>query len=298
MGYHTPVLLQESIDGLNIKSGGVYVDVTFGGGGHSAEILKRLGQGRLYAIDQDSDAAANVPNDKRITFIHGNFRYLSNYLNYYNEKFIDGLIADLGVSSHHFDDASRGFSFQFDTALDMRMNRTAGLTARDVINKYSTEELTSIFSRYGEVENSKRLASTIVEVRKRGGIDSVQQFKDAIIRLIPRNAEHKYLAKVFQALRIEVNGELESLEELLTQSLQWLRPGGRLSFITYHSLEDRLVKQFLKTGNTRGEADKDFYGQVHTPFLLINKKPIEPGETEIEQNNRARSAKLRIAGRK
>lgn len=293
--YHIPVLLKESIDGLNIKPDGIYVDVTYGGGGHSAEILRRLEKGKLFAFDQDSDAMRNKIEDERLILIQHNFRYLRNFLEYNDVQEIDGLLADLGVSSHEFDEADRGFSFRFSADLDMRMNRKTNITAADVLNTYSQEELYYVFKNYGEVHNTGRLVKTILAYRSNDLFKTTDQFREVIASCIPHGKESKYLAKVYQALRIEVNQELEALKEMLEQALTVLKPGGRLSVITYHSLEDRLVKNFFKSGNFAGKIEKDFYGKVNSPFKLINRKVIIPSEKEIDENSRARSAKLRIA---
>lgn len=293
--YHIPVLLNESIDGLNIKPKGVYVDVTYGGGGHSAEILRRLGDGKLFGFDQDSDAIENELNDERLTLIHHNFRYLKNFLKYYGHEQVDGILADLGVSSHEFDEADRGFSFRFSADIDMRMNRNTEVTASDVLNNYAVTDLIKIFREYGEIKNAGRLANIIAAARENNPIKTTDQFREVIDKCIPPGKEKKYLAKVYQALRIEVNKELDALKDMLGQALKVLKPGGRLSVITYHSLEDRIVKNFLKSGNFEGKIEKDFYGNVNSPFNLINRKVILPSESEIENNGRARSAKLRIA---
>lgn len=297
--YHVPVLLHESIDGLNIQPGGIYVDVTFGGGGHSREILARLeGDAHLYGFDQDADAEANIPHDRRFTFVRSNFRYLRNWMRYYGVERIDGLLADLGVSSHHLDDASRGFSFRFDAPLDMRMNKRAGVSAADVVNDYEEGRLADVFYLYGELRDSRRIASTIVECRKRQRIVTTQDFLQVVSPLFRREREKKDLARLFQALRIEVNHEMDALREMLQSATEVLRPGGRLAVITYHSLEDRIVKNVMKTGNCEGKALKDFYGRVETPFKLVNNKVITPCEEEQVNNPRSRSAKLRIAEKK
>lgn len=297
--YHVPVLLHESIDGLNIQPGGIYVDVTFGGGGHSREILARLeGDAHLYGFDQDADAEANIPHDRRFTFVRSNFRYLRNWMRYYGVERIDGLLADLGVSSHHLDDASRGFSFRFDAPLDMRMNKRAGVSAADVVNDYEEGRLADVFYLYGELRDSRRIASTIVECRKRQRIVTTQDFLQVVSPLFRREREKKDLARLFQALRIEVNHEMDALREMLQSATEVLRPGGRLAVITYHSLEDRIVKNVMKTGNCEGKALKDFYGRVETPFKLVNNKVITPREEEQASNPRSRSAKLRIAEKK
>lgn len=297
--YHVPVLLHESIDGLNIQPGGIYVDVTFGGGGHSREILARLeGDAHLYGFDQDADAEANIPHDRRFTFVRSNFRYLRNWMRYYGVERIDGLLADLGVSSHHLDDASRGFSFRFDAPLDMRMNKRAGVSAADVVNDYEEGRLADVFYLYGELRDSRRIASAIVECRKRQRIVTTQDFLQVVSPLFRREREKKDLARLFQALRIEVNHEMDALKEMLQSATEALRPGGRLAVITYHSLEDRIVKNVMKTGNCEGKALKDFYGRVETPFKLVNNKVITPCEKEQANNPRSRSAKLRIAEKK
>jgi 16S rRNA (cytosine1402-N4)-methyltransferase len=295
--YHTPVLLKESIDGLNIKPNGVYVDVTFGGGGHSKEILNRLTSGKILGFDQDPDAAKNIINDKRFIFCHGNFRFLKNFLRLNGVTKIDGLLADLGVSSHHFDIAERGFSFQSDAPLDMRMNQGAKLSAGEILNTYSFEKLLRLFNEFGEVENSRRLTGEIVKAREVAPFVSSQGFINAIQKCLPRGAENKYLAKVYQALRIEVNHELDALKKMLLQSLGLMNPGARMAVITYHSLEDRIVKNFFKSGNFEGKIEKDFYGNPITPFKAINNKVIIPSLEEIALNSRSRSAKLRIAER-
>lgn len=299
-GYHVPVLLNESIDGLNICQGGVYVDVTFGGGGHSREILRRLGaQGRLYSFDQDADALQNVPEgDERFTFVQSNFRYLSNWMRYYGEEEVDGVLADLGVSSHHFDDEQRGFSFRFDAPLDMRMNQKASHTAADIVNVYSEERLADVLYLYGELRNARRIAAALVRARQSHPIATTQQLSDAVAPVIGREREKKELAKVFQSLRIEVNHEMEALKEMLQAAVNVLRPGGRLSVITYHSLEDRIVKNFMKTGNAEGRMNQDFFGRIEAPFRLVNNKVLVPTDEEQACNPRSRSAKLRIAEKK
>ncbi|MBF1531885.1 MAG: 16S rRNA (cytosine(1402)-N(4))-methyltransferase RsmH [Prevotella salivae] len=305
--YHVPVLLKESVDGLNIQSGGVYVDVTFGGGGHSSEILSRLDeQAHLYSFDQDADAEQNVMrsevgaerrfvDDPRFTFVRSNFRYLKNWMRYYGVESIDGLLADLGVSSHHFDDESRGFSFRFDAQLDMRMNKRAGKTAADIVNDYDEEALANLFYLYGEIKQSRRLAAAIVKARSQQRIVTTQDLLGILEPIFKREREKKDLAKVFQALRIEVNHEMDALKEMLKSATELLKPGGRLSVITYHSLEDRIVKNIMKTGNVEGKRIQDFYGRIETPFTLINNKVIVPSENEQQENPRSRSAKLRIA---
>jgi len=298
MEYHKPVLLKECIDGLNIRPDGIYVDVTFGGGGHSREILKHLTTGKLYAFDQDEDAVKNKIDDPRFVLIKQNFRYLKNFLKLYNALPIDGLLADLGVSSHQFDEAERGFSTRFEAKLDMRMDRNTKLTAADVLNTYTEEDLKRIFRLYGEVDNAGYLASIIFHNRKDKPLETVNDLKSMIIKCVKRGRENQYYAQVFQALRIEVNRELEVLEDLLLQSLEVLKPGGRLVVMSYHSLEDRLVKNFTRTGKFEGEVEKDFFGNQLTPFTQITRKPVVPDEKQIEENSRARSAKLRIAEKK
>ena len=294
--YHIPVLLQESIDGLDIKPDGVYVDVTFGGGGHSTEILRRLGpNGRLYSFDQDEDAENNILNDNRFTFVRSNFRYLRNWMRYYGEEHIDGLLADLGVSSHHFDDETRGFSFRFDAPLDMRMNKRSGTTAAEIIKNYDEEQLADVLYLYGELKNARKIASAITKARVGKDIMTTGDLIQAIEKLIPREREKKELAKVFQALRIEVNHEMEALKDMLNGAKEVLCEGGRLSVITYHSLEDRIVKNIMKTGNAEGKVKQDFFGRTEAPFRQINGKVIIPSNQEQEQNPRSRSAKLRIA---
>ena len=305
--YHIPVLLNESIDGLNIQPGGIYVDVTMGGGGHSHEILKRLdADAHLYSFDQDADAEANLKqnhgddllNDERFTFVRSNFRYLKNWMRYHGVEQIDGLLADLGVSSHHFDDESRGFSFRFESPLDMRMNKRSSKTAADIVNNYAEEALADIFYLYGELKNSRKIASLLVKARQEKKIETTGDFIAVVEPLFKREREKKDLAKLFQALRIEVNGEMSALKELLTSVIDILKPGGRLSVITYHSLEDRIVKNIMKAGNIEGKIEQDFFGRINTPFKLINNKVIVPTDEEQEQNPRSRSAKLRIAEKK
>lgn len=297
--YHVPVLLKESVDGMNIQPGGTYVDVTFGGGGHSKEILSRLGKnGTLLGFDQDEDAEKNIVNDKRFIFVRSNFRYLHNFLRYHNIDKVDSILADLGVSSHHFDDSERGFSFRFDGKLDMRMNKRAGITAAELVNTYEEERLADILYLYGELKNSRRLASVIVKARASKQIETIEDFLSIIKPLFGREREKKELAKVFQALRIEVNQEMEALKEMLLAATEALKPGGRLVVITYHSLEDRMVKNIMKTGNVEGKQDQDFFGNLNTPFRLVNNKVIVPNEEEIARNPRSRSAKLRIAEKK
>lgn len=297
--YHIPVLMKDSVDGLNIGSAGVYVDVTFGGGGHSREILSRLdADGHLYSFDQDADAEKNIINDNRLTFVRSNFRYLKNWMRYYGVDHIDGLLADLGVSSHHFDDESRGFSFRFDAPLDMRMNKRDGTTAADVVNTYDEERLADIFYLYGELKNSRKIAAALVKARAAHKIETTQDFIGAVESLFRREREKKDMAKLFQALRIEVNNEMTALKEMLRSATELLRPGGRLSVITYHSLEDRIVKNVMKTGNAEGKMKQDFFGRIETPFTLINNKVITPDDEELANNPRSRSAKLRIAEKK
>ena len=296
--YHTPVLLHESVDGMNIRTDSVCVDVTFGGGGHSKEILSRLGnKGHLYGFDQDEDAIDNIPQDKRFTFVRSNFRYLKNFIKYHGEDEVDAILADLGVSSHHFDDEERGFSFRFeDSKLDMRMNQKGNKTAAQILNNYSEEQLANIFYLYGELKQSRRMASVIVKTRKEKPYKKTSDLLDTLSQFVGRGEkEKKVLAQAFQALRIEVNEEMETLKEMLEQSLDILKAGGRLAVITYHSLEDRLVKNFLKTGNFEGKIEKDIFGNFETPFRLINNKVIVPSKEEEERNPRSRSAKLRIA---
>ena len=294
MEYHNPVLLDESINGLDIHPGGIYVDCTFGGGGHAREILKRLEKGRLVAFDQDKDAVNNIPEDDRLIFVNHNFRFITNFLKYYDIEFVDGILADLGVSSHHFDTAERGFSFRTEGPLDMRMNPESNLNAAVIIKTYPREDLFRIFREYGEVPNAGKLAGIITEKRENKEIKTTGDFLETISSCIPRTGEHKYLAKVYQALRIEVNREIDSLHDLLKQSMNLLQKGGRLVIISYHSLEDRMVKNFIRAGNTAGEQEKDIYGNVIAPFRPVGKM-IVPGEEEISGNPRARSARLRIA---
>lgn len=295
--YHIPVLLHQSVDGLAINPNGIYVDCTYGGGGHSSEILSRLDKGRLIAFDQDSDAIANKADDHRLTLIQGNFKFMQNYLRYEGITQVDGILADLGVSSHHFDAEQRGFSFRFDAELDMRMNQESELTAKKVINEYQVHELKKMFRTYGEINNVGRLVSAIDTARATASINTINEFKEVIEPITPQKMQAKYLAKVFQAIRIEVNQEMEVLQEMLYHSVNVLKPGGRLSVITYHSLEDRLVKNFIKNGQFEGQPEKDLYGNVDVPLTAVNRKIIIPDEAEIERNNRARSAKLRIAVR-
>ena len=299
--YHVPVLLKESVDGLDIKPDGIYVDVTFGGGGHSREILRRLGpEGRLFSFDQDEDAEQNIVDDSRLTFVRSNFRYLKNWMRYYNVERIDGLLADLGVSSHHFDDAERGFSFRFDAPLDMRMNKRARYTAANVLAEYDEGQLADIFYLYGELKQARRLASAVVKARSEQPIATTQDLMRIAEGILGRGARNddrglkKDMAKVFQALRIEVNREMVALRQMLLAATDLLRDGGRLSVITYHSLEDRMVKNVMKSGNVEGRVKQDFFGRVESPFTLVNNKVITPDNDEQERNPRSRSAKLRI----
>ena len=297
--YHQPVMLQECMEGLAINPDGVYVDVTFGGGGHSREILKKLSnKGRLLAFDQDADARKNLPDDDRLTFIDQNFRYLKNNCRLQGAMSVDGILADLGVSSHQFDKPERGFSIRFDADLDMRMDQSTSLTAKEVINTYSEDKLHKIFGIYGEIKNAKSLAREIITARLNAPIETVSELKLALLKLIPKGKENKYLAQVFQALRIEVNQELEALQEFLEQTVDVLKPGGRLVVMSYHSLEDRLVKNFIAKGKFRGEVEKDFFGNQLKPLEAVTRKAVTAGEEEIKLNNRARSAKLRIAEKK
>ena len=294
--YHVSVLLKESVDGLDIQPDGVYVDVTFGGGGHSREILRRLGpHGRLFGFDQDQDAEKNIVDDDRFTFVRSNFRYVRQWMRYYGVSQIDGLIADLGVSSHHFDDATRGFSFRFDSPLDMRMNRRAQLTAADVVNNYPEAQLADVLRLYGELKQARRIAATLVKARQLKPILTTGQLLQATEQLFAREREKKEVTKLFQALRIEVNREMEALREMLLGACHLLKPGGRLSVITYHSLEDRIVKNVMRAGNADGRVEQDFFGRVQSPLRLVNNKVIVPDETELQANPRSRSAKLRIA---
>jgi 16S rRNA (cytosine1402-N4)-methyltransferase len=298
-GYHIPVLLQACVDGLDIKPEGTYVDVTFGGGGHSREIVKRLSSGVLYGFDQDEDAEQNIPDDARFVFVRSNFRYLSNFMKFHQVDGVDGILADLGVSSHHFDASNRGFSFRFeDGPLDMRMNQKSGSKASDIVATYSEEKLADLFYRYGELKNSRKIAAGLVRAREIQPIESVADFIEVLKPYFFREKEKKDMARVFQALRIEVNQEMQALEEMLQQALAVLKPGGRMVVMTYHSLEDRLVKNFFKTGNFEGKSEQDFYGNFLTPFKLINNRVIVPDENEQLQNPRSRSAKLRIAEKK
>lgn len=294
-GYHTPVLLKECIEGLKIDPNGIYVDVTFGGGGHSKEILKQLDGGRLIAFDQDEDAVKNAFDDERFVLVEQNFRFMKNNLRLMGVKQVDGILADLGVSSHQFDEGERGFSIRFDGELDMRMNNRSGKSAKDVVNGYEESELASMFWKYGEVKNSRLLSKRIVEARLKSSINTVFELKSVVEKCVNKKKENQYLAQVFQALRIEVNDEMKVLEEFLEQSSEILKQGGRLVVMSYHSLEDRLVKNFMRKGKFEGEEDKDLYGNIIRPLAPVNNKVIVPGEEEIKINSRARSAKLRIA---
>lgn len=294
--YHIPALLPECLDALDIKSGGTYVDATFGGGGHSRAIAERLTDGgRLYAFDQDEDAVTRAFSHPALTIVYGNFRFMANFLRYYGVDAVDGILADLGVSFHHFDDSDRGFSFRADGPLDMRMNRRARRSAADLIADADIDRLTEIFRLYGELKQARRIAGAIVDARRTAPVDTIGRLLDIVKPLINPRQEKKELAQLFQALRIEVNGELDALRDFLTQSLDCLRPGGRLAIITYHSLEDRLVKNFMRSGNFSGDITKDFFGRVSSPFTLVTSKPIVPDDAEIERNPRSRSAKLRVA---
>ena len=294
MNYHNPVLLNESIEGLSVQAEGTYVDATFGGGGHSKEILKRLGSGHIFCFDQDEDALQNVPDDERIIFINENFRFMKNFLLLHKATPVDGILADLGVSSYQLDNSLKGFSTRFDGPLDMRMSKNISLTARQVVNEYSEAELKKIFMLYGELKNSTKIAAEIVQARKNNEIETTSSLVEVLRRFAHKGKENKFFAQVFQALRIQVNNELESLKELLKQSLDVLKPGGRLVIISYHSLEDRLVKNFMKSGNLEGTIEKDFYGNLLSPVKQVGKMII-PDDSEIDRNKRARSAKLRIA---
>lgn len=307
--YHIPVLLTESVDGLAISEGKVFVDVTFGGGGHSREILSRLGKDcRLYSFDQDADAEANasvcredgvmLAGDERWTFVRSNFRYLKNWMRYYGCDGVDGILADLGVSSHHFDDESRGFSFRFDSPLDMRMNKRGGITAADVVNDYDEERLADIIYLYGELKQSRRIAKEIVKARAEKRIATTHELMNAVQKCFPQQREKKDITRLFQALRIEVNKEMDALREMLTAATEVLKPGGRLVVITYHSLEDRMVKNIMKTGNVEGKMKQDFYGRIESPYKLVTNKPVTPTAEEQNINPRSRSAKLRIAERR
>ncbi|MBR5036633.1 MAG: 16S rRNA (cytosine(1402)-N(4))-methyltransferase RsmH [Prevotella sp.] len=300
--YHVPVLLKESIDGLNIRPNGVYVDVTFGGGGHSREILSRLGaEGHLYSFDQDADAEKNIVDDDRFTFVRSNFRYLKNWMRFYGVDHIDGLLADLGVSSHHFDDATRGFSFRFEAPLDMRMNKRAGTTAAEVLNNYPEQQLADVFYLYGELKTARRIAAAVVKARSLKPLETTGELMQLAEPLLGRGGKgddrgvKKDMAKLFQALRIEVNHEMDALREMLLAATELLCEGGRLSVITYHSLEDRIVKNVMKSGNVEGRVEQDFFGRINSPFVQVNGKVITPDADEQERNPRSRSAKLRIA---
>ncbi len=297
--YHIPVLLDQSVSALEIKSGGIYVDATFGGGGHSREILNRLGpNGRLISFDRDTDAIRNAPDDKRLILVHNNFRFVENFVRYNGYDGVDGILADLGVSSHQFDSGERGFSFRFDAPLDMRMNQKAQKTAAHIVNNYSQEELTKIFKIYGEIDKPWRAAELVCKARATAPIETTGQLSKAVEKMYSQQTEHKFLAKLYQALRIEVNMEMQALEDFLAGALAILKPGGILSVITYHSLEDRMVKNFMKSGNTEGEIKKDFFGKIETPFDIITRKPVVPTEEEISSNTRSRSAKLRVAAKR
>jgi 16S rRNA (cytosine1402-N4)-methyltransferase len=293
--YHIPVLLEESIDGMNLQPDGIYVDVTYGGGGHSRRILEKLKGGKLVAFDQDKDALQNLADDERLIFVNHNFKFLKNFLRYHGIGKVDGILADLGVSSHDFDQSDRGFSFRFEGKMDMRMNQSAEKDAVKVVNEFDVLHLGEVFRDYGEIKNWRNLAQTIEQARAVQKIDTVKQFLNAIERCVPAKIEKKYLAQVFQALRIEVNGEMEALESFLLSTLDLLKPNGRLVVISYHSLEDRMVKNFMRSGRIDGKTEQDFYGHYHLPLEVITRKVIVPDEQEIRQNPRARSAKLRIA---
>lgn len=294
--YHIPALLPEAIDALDIHPDGIYADVTFGGGGHSRAILAELGEkGHLYGFDRDIDAYTNAPDDSRFTFVHSDFRFIRNFMKYYGVKNLDGILADLGVSFHHFDEADRGFSFRSDAPLDMRMNRSAELSARDIVNTYSEDELTVLFRSFTDLKRTGQLAGAIVKARRDSDIDTTFQFVEAVRKSINPAREKKDLAQVFQAIRIEVNHEMDALRDLLKESVETLHSGGRLAIITYHSIEDRLVKNFMKTGNFEGVEQKDFFGKVESPWRLITKSPIVPSAAEVDLNPRSRSAKLRVA---
>jgi 16S rRNA (cytosine1402-N4)-methyltransferase len=294
--YHIPALLGPSMDGLDIKPDGIYVDATFGGGGHSREILKNLsGKGKLFAFDQDEDVISNIPEDPRFVFVRSNFRYLSNFLKFYQVDHVDGILADLGVSFHHFDESERGFSFRFESDLDMRMNQKAALKASDILERYGEKQLADIFYYYGELSSARKIAKVIVQARDSEKIVSTSQLQRIIEPVLKKDKQKKEMAKVFQAIRVEVNKEMDVLQKFLLQTTKVLKPGGRLVILTYHSLEDRLVKNFLKSGNLEGKVEQDFYGKKLTPFRLVNNKVIVPDEQEILDNPRSRSAKLRIA---
>lgn len=294
--YHIPALLPQCLEALDIKPDGIYVDATFGGGGHSRAIVERLAAGgHLYSFDQDEDAVRRAFSDDRFTMVYGNFRYLTNFLRYYGVDRVDGILADLGVSFHHFDDVERGFSFRSEGPLDMRMNRRARLTAAEIVNTYDEKQLADIFYLYGELKQSRRIASAIIAARAKAPVDTIERLLETVRPLVNPKKEKNELARLFQALRIEVNGELDALRRFLTSALAVLRPGGRLAVITYHSLEDRLVKNFMRTGNFEGDVEKDFFGRVATPWRLVTGKPVVPDDAEIERNPRSRSAKLRVA---
>ena len=296
--YHTPVMLREAVDGMNVSGRAVCVDLTFGGGGHSREILSRLGpDGRLFAFDRDEDARRNLPDDPRLTFVWSDFRYLLNFMRYYKVEGVDAVLADLGVSSHHFDDPSRGFSFRFNGPLDMRMNRHAELTAAEVVNTYGETALADIFRLYGELKNGRQIAAAIVRARADRPITTIDELTGVLSPLMAREHAKKDMARAFQALRMEVNGELDALREMLAAAVNVLRPGGRLVVITYHSLEDRLVKNVIKTGNAEGRVEKDFFGHLKAPFRAVMNKPLTPSDDEVAANPRSRSAKLRVAER-
>ncbi len=297
MAYHVPVLLHESIEGLEIKPNGIYVDLTFGGGGHSTEILKHLNKGKLFAFDQDEEALANAIDDKRFTLIRSNFRFFRNFLRYHGIKEVDGILADLGVSSHHFDSPERGFSFRFEGPLDMRMNQKQRLSAKTVVNTYSAEDITNVLTQYGEIQGARRFANAICKAREERSIETVEQLAELLKPMFPSLQQNKMLAQVFQAIRIEVNQEMEVLKQMLTNATKSLKKDGRLVVIAYHSLEDRLVKNYFRSGNFEGDLDKDFYGNVSSIYEQVNRKVIVPSEEENKINSRARSAKLRI-GRK
>lgn len=294
MKYHVPVLLNESIEGLNINPKGIYIDATFGGGGHSTAILKKLDGGHLFGFDQDADAKQNALQSEQFTFVYHNFAYVKNFMQFFEVGQVDGILADLGVSSHHFDEAERGFSFRFDGPLDMRMDRSVKKSATNVVNEYDEQQLTDVFKNYGEIANARRLAQEILSRRSIAPIRTTEELKQIGQRFCNPQTESKYLSQIFQALRIEVNNEMQALKDFLQGGLEILKPKGRFVVITYHSLEDRLVKNFFKTGNIEGKMEQDFYGNVRTPFTAISKKVIVPSDEEIKENNRARSAKLRI----
>lgn len=294
--YHIPALLEDSINSLNIKQNGVYADATFGGGGHSRAILEKLGkEGALYGFDRDKEAFSNAPEDPRFTFVHSNFRYISNFMRFHGVEKLDGILADLGVSFHHFDDAARGFSFRNDAPLDMRMNQSAPVTAADIASTYSEEQLTALFRTFTDLKRPGAVAKAIAAARTKAPVDTTFKLADAVRPALNPKSEKKELAQVFQAFRIEVNGEMDALRRFLESTVKVLRPGGRLAVITYHSIEDRMVKNFMKTGNIEGVEDKDFFGKVSSPWKLITRSPITPSDEEVERNPRSRSAKLRVA---